>query len=162
MSRGARGDIKKLRQHHPDHRVRTILSAKSGANIRVENAMAREPTLTIVEPTATSSLAPPVALGEAGCKLWHSIMGEYHISDSGGREMLLQICKAADLAERYAGIIRHDGATIVTKQGLKDHPLVRHELSARSFVVRGLQRLGLDIEPSRNQVGRPPGTFSRG
>jgi hypothetical protein len=29
-------------------------------------------------------------------------------------------------------------------------------LAARSFIVRSLHRLGLDIEPTRNSVGRPP------
>jgi hypothetical protein len=34
------------------------------------------------------------------------------------------------------------------KQDLKDHPLLRHELATRSFVVRSLHRLGLDISAS--------------
>jgi hypothetical protein len=35
----------------------------------------------------------------------------------------------------YAVQIARDGAVIRTKSGLKDHPLVRHELAARSFIV---------------------------
>jgi hypothetical protein len=47
------------------------------------------------------------------------------------------------------------------KNGLRrDHPLLKHELSARSFVVRSLHRLGLDIEPTRDGSGRPPGSFN--
>lgn len=75
--------------------------------------------------------------------------------------MLLQICLAADRAEEYAQIIAADGPVIRRKNGLKDHPLVRHELAARSFIVRSLAKLGLDISPPRSTVGRPSGTFNR-
>lgn len=34
------------------------------------------------------------------------------------------------------------------------HPLLQHAVTA-------LHRLGLDIEPTRDNVGRPPGTFNR-
>jgi hypothetical protein len=52
-------------------------------------------------------------------------------------------------ADEYAKIIASDGATVYTKHGLKDHPLLKQELAALSFVVRSLHRLGLDIEPRR-------------
>jgi hypothetical protein len=76
--------------------------------------------------------------------------------------MLEQICLAQDRATEYAVIIARDGPTIRTKLGLRDHPLLKHEQAARSFIVRSLHRLGLDIEPTRDTVGRPPGTFNRG
>lgn len=103
----------------------------------------------------------PASLGKAGAKLWQSIQQEYRIDDAGGSEMLLQICSTADRAAEYAAIIDAEGPMISTKHGLKEHPLVKHELAARSFVVRSLHRLGLDIEPTRNVVGRPPGTYNR-
>jgi hypothetical protein len=101
-------------------------------------------------------------LGKAGRTLWHRIRSEYDVTDAGGEEMLFQICAAADRADECAKIIAHDGPTIRTKQGLKDHPLLRHEAAARSFIVRSLHRLGLDIEPTRNAPGRPPGSFKMG
>ena len=55
--------------------------------------------------------------------------------------------------------IARDGPTIRTKAGLKDHPLLRHELAAQSFIVRSLHRLGLDIEPARHEIGRPAGPY---
>jgi hypothetical protein len=39
--------------------------------------------------------------------------------------------------------------------GPRDHPLLKHELAARSFVVRTLQRLGLNMEAVK-PTGRPP------
>jgi hypothetical protein len=123
--------------------------------------MSKEPALTIVDPTKPTSSSTPANLGEAGASLWQSIMAEYRIDDAGGREMLLQICAAADSAADYAAIIANDGPVVRTGRVLKDHPLLKHELAARSFIVRSLHRLGLDIEPTRDSVGRPPGTFSR-
>jgi hypothetical protein len=103
---------------------------------------------------------PPSTLGAAGAKLWGAIQGEYQIGDAGGTEMLLQICSAADRADEFAATIASDGPVIRTKTGM--HPLLKHELATRAFIVRALHRLGLDIEPTRNVVGRPPGTFNRG
>jgi hypothetical protein len=67
-------------------------------------------------------------------------------SDSAeGLEILLQICSAAE----YAAIIDKQGPMINTKHGPREHPLVWHELAARSFVVRSLSKL------SPQRVGRP-------
>jgi hypothetical protein len=60
--------------------------------------------------------------------------------------MLTHAAQALDRAEKYAEQIDAEGATIETKHGLKEHPLLKHELAARAFVVRTLQRLGLDVE----------------
>jgi hypothetical protein len=37
---------------------------------------------------------------------------------------------------------------------MKEHPLLKHELAARAFVCRTLQRLGLDVEAIK-PPGRP-------
>jgi hypothetical protein len=42
-----------------------------------------------------------------------------------------------------------DGPTIQTKSGIREHPLLKHQLGARSFIVRSLHRLGLEIEPAQ-------------
>ena len=101
---------------------------------------------------------PPTTLGETGATLWRSIMAEYEIADSGGLVLLEQACSAADRARECSEIIAADGPMVSTKYGPKDHPLLRHELAARSFVVRTIGRLGLDVEPVRSGPGRPPGT----
>jgi hypothetical protein len=121
--------------------------------------MKNPPELTVVD-TARNVFDPPATLDKAGAALWQSIQNEYRIDDAGGREMLAQICAAEDRAAEYAALIAHDGPTIRTKAGLRDHPLIRHELAARSFIVRSLHRLGLNVEPTRGAVGRPAGTFN--
>ena len=74
--------------------------------------------------------------------------------------MLRQICAAADRAAECADVIERDGPMVKSKNGLRDQPLLKHELSARSFIVRSLHRLGLDIEPTHDGPGRPPGSFN--
>jgi terminase small subunit-like protein len=123
--------------------------------------MMKNPNLTVVNKPASTVTPPPATLGAAGATLWRSIISEYKIDDSGGLAMLAQICAAEDRATECAAAIAVDGTTIATKRGIREHPLLKHELAARSFVVRSLHRLGLDIEPKRS-VGRPSGTFNRG
>jgi hypothetical protein len=122
----------------------------------------KKPTLTLVVPTAANLAAPPANLGRTGATLWRTITQEYRIEDSGGLEMLRQICAAADRAAECAEQITADGTMIRTATGYGDHPLLKTELACRSFVVRSLHRLGLEIQPSRDAAGRPSGTFSLG
>lgn len=99
-------------------------------------------------------LDPPRALGAPGLALWASVRSQYDIRDAGGVEMLAQACAALDRAESLSAEIAQDGQIIRTKQGPKVHPALRDELSNRAFVVRTLQRLGLDVEAVRS-IGRP-------
>ena len=123
--------------------------------------MSKKPALTIVDRTVETLPPTPATLGEAGTKLWKSIQSEFRVDDAPGREMLAQICAAADRADECAQAIAQDGAVIRTKAGFKDHPLLKHELAARSFICRALHRLGFDIELTRASVGRPPGMFTK-
>jgi hypothetical protein len=99
---------------------------------------------------------PPRPLGKHGMALWQSVMAEYEISDSGGVEILVSACSALDRAESLSEAIERDGAIVTVSGALKDHPGLKHELANRAFVVRALQRLGLDVEPVR-PIGRPGG-----
>jgi hypothetical protein len=115
--------------------------------------------LTVVGDAAPPA-KPPRTLGQHGGDLWRSIMSEYVIDDSGGREMLCQACQALDRAETCREAINKDGELIKSKTlGIREHPLLKHELAARSFVVRTLQRLGLDVEAVK-PMGRPAGMWS--
>ena len=120
----------------------------------------KPPTLTVIDSSSKPNpLAPPPGLGEAGAKLWQAIHSDFEITDAGGLAMLHQICGAADRVAEYAVVIGRDGPVVRTASGLKDHPLLRHELAAQSFVVRSLHRLGLDIVPARHEIGRPAGPY---
>jgi hypothetical protein len=98
----------------------------------------------------------PPDLGPNGTRLWTRVQSEYRVSDCGGVELLTQACRALDRAERCRAQIDSEGETIMGRGGLRDHPLLRHELAARAFVARTLTRLGIDSEPVRSRPGRPP------
>src|SRR3954470_9153826 len=118
--------------------------------------MTKKPALKLVPSTPPTGHQPPRTLGEHGSNLWRSVHAEYGIEDAGGIELLAQACSALDRAEECAGHIASDGVVIRGKTGLKEHPLLKHEIAARSFVVRTLSRLGLDVEAIK-PMGRPPG-----
>jgi len=120
--------------------------------------MATKLRVVTSEPTAPK---PARKLGEHGTLLWKSIMAEYEIADAGGLEMLTLACQQLDSAESLRAQIEEDGVMVKGKNALREHPCLRHELHARAFVARTLQRLGLDVEAIKPQ-GRPPGSFRRG
>ena len=117
-----------------------------------------KPSISVISPR---EIAPSRPLGVHGERLWRAIQAEYAISDSGGCEVLMQLCASADRAEELGAAIARDGALIASGRDgagpLKAHPAVRGELTARSFVVRSLERLGISISvtPVRGP-GRPP------
>jgi hypothetical protein len=112
------------------------------------------PSLRLIKPENPGE--PPRPLGKCGMALWRAVTSEYDIADSGGREMLAEACAALDRAESLREQIDNDGEIVRTKTGLRDHPGLKHELANRSFVVRTLARLGLDVEAVK-PVGRPAG-----
>jgi hypothetical protein len=117
---------------------------------------AGSPPLTLVNPASTT-ISPPRALGAHGMGLWNRIQAEYRIEDTGGIELLTQACQALDRAEALAAAIARDGEVIHTRTGVpKTHPAVKDELACRAFVVRTLERLGLNVEAIKPTIGRPP------
>jgi hypothetical protein len=95
-------------------------------------------------------------LGKHGANLWRNIRNEFEINDAGGLQMLWLACQQLDRAESCRETIDRDGELIRGKSGPREHPLLRHELAARAFVVRTLQRLGVNVEAIK-PVGRPTG-----
>ena len=120
--------------------------------------MSKKPKLSLVKPSPPTADGPPPTLGKAGATLWRTLTSEFVIDDAAGLTMLAQICAAADRLADYQAAIGRDGLMIRTKQGPKEHPLLKLELSTRAFIMRGLARLGLDAEPLK-AIGRPPAQF---
>jgi hypothetical protein len=118
--------------------------------------------MSIVQASPSSMTDPPANLGPTGINLWRSIMTDYDISDAGGLALLEQAAFACDRAERLRAEIDADGEIIRTPTGPREHPGLKGELAARSFLVRTLQRLGINLEAVRPGPGRPSGPKWKG
>src|SRR5436189_1121463 len=101
----------------------SLWSCSTGASsaartCRVSSTMSSGRSKTESDPSSRSTIRmtikPPRPLGKHGEALWHSIESEYHVSDSGGVELLAQACAALDRAEQLAAEIAKDGAVICT------------------------------------------------
>jgi hypothetical protein len=118
---------------------------------------ADKPPLVMMSSPATSVDEPPADLGAPGADLWRQITSEFEVSGAGSRALLHSACLAHDRAETLRAQIDRDGPIVRTRAGPREHPGLRPEQSARSFVARTLRLLGvLDVEPTR-PPGRPPG-----
>lgn len=112
-----------------------------------------KPALSVVSPETTGG-GPPRDLGQHGRKLWDEIQAAYGIADRGGCELLAQACATLDLVEALGEAITRDGAIIYGRAGPKAHPGVKDQIAGRAFIVRTLERLGLNVEAVK-PVGRP-------
>src|SRR6266851_2603717 len=103
--------------------------------------------------------SPPRELGRHGRKLWDDVQAAYGIADRGGIELLAQACGALDLVEALGEAIARDGAIVYGRTGPKAHPAVKDQIAARAFLVRTLERLGLNVEAVKPGPGRPPNAY---
>ncbi len=90
--------------------------------------------------------------------MWDRFSRSYNFSDDAGAEMLCTICEARDTIAHLEAEIERDGAVIRTRGcGVKAHPAQRDLLANRAFIIRTIDRLGLNSESVRPGPGRPPG-----
>jgi hypothetical protein len=115
--------------------------------------------LSIVPAPGAVTADPPANLGPAGTNLWRSILSQYDIRDSGGLALLEQAAFANDRAQRLRVEIDAAGEILHTRNGPREHPGLKAELASRAFVARTLCKLGLNVEPLRPSVGRPPSSW---
>jgi hypothetical protein len=114
----------------------------------------KKPPISLVT-SPPSGTVPPSQFGPQGRELWASITSEFDISDAGGVAVLKQVCEATDRIAQLSAQIAVDGPVVYVKGCPKAHPALRDELANRAFVVRGLQKLGVNIEQTK-PIGRPP------
>ena len=86
-------------------------------------------------------------------------MAEYGIADRGGIELLAQAAAAVDRIESLRAAIDRDGEVVIVRGVPRAHPGLRDELAGRAFVVRTLERLGLNVEAIKSGPGRPPRAY---
>jgi hypothetical protein len=110
-------------------------------------------SLTLVNPAATTT-QPPRPLGTHGTALWMAVTAEYRVEDAGGVEMLTQACEASDRVAALAAQISQDGEVVRTRTGPRSHPGLKDEVALRSFIVRTIEKLGLNFEAIRPAGGQ--------
>jgi len=114
-----------------------------------------KPPFSIVSGETTVVL-PPRKLGTYGTALWDRVQREYAITDCGGTELLCLAAQELDRAESLAEAIARDGAVIYSRAGApRAHPAVRDELQARAFVVKTIEKLGINFEAVKPHGGQP-------
>src|SRR5262245_42197890 len=100
----------------------------------------RKPTLKLVganpPPPPVNAFQPPPNLGASGANCWKQIMAQYAIEDAGGVQLLSQLCLALDDLDVTSAAIERDGLLVRGRSGLKENPLLRHQLGLRSFISR--------------------------
>ena len=100
----------------------------------------------------------PAGLSDEARRRWTELQCEYAIVDAGGLRVLDMFAQALD---RYLAARRQidtDGATQLDRFGqVRAHPLLTVERDSRAAVLSALRQLGLDLEPVRDQAGRPAG-----
>jgi hypothetical protein len=105
----------------------------------------------------TAIVSPPRPLGPNGTALWNRVQREYSVIDVGGVELLAQACQALDRAESLAEAIAVDGPVIRNRAGIpRSHPSIKDELQLRAFIVKTIEKLGINFEAVK-PPGRPSG-----
>jgi phage terminase small subunit len=118
-----------------------------------------KPALAVIAGAPTAGPAPPAHLGDIARQLWVDVVANYSFEDPASMAVLAEACSALDRAERCRVAITADGEVLRSGRSgmLRAHPLLTTEVQSRALACRLLQRLGLDLEPTRAGPGRPGG-----
>ena len=128
----ARGDVEKCLSRQwriARHRLSILMNSTIEAGHLKPIADEKTPTKTGKTPGHLSP--PPLELKKAGRELWVNVVREYEVDDAGSQAVLAEACKAADMAEACRAQIAREGLTIPTRNGVRDHPLIRALLMAQ-------------------------------
>ena len=110
-------------------------------------------------PRADPAPTPPKHLGDEARKWWQLMQDEYGIEDAGGLTLLGVAAEAQDRMTRARKLIEERGEVVEGRGGvLKAHPATQIERDARGQFLQALAALHVDVEPLRDQVGRPSGS----
>ena len=104
-------------------------------------------------------VAPPKTLSGPARGWWRKLVEEYDINEPAGLLLLETALSAVDRWREAQKLIKAEGMTIVDRFGQqKAHPATVVERDSRAGMLAALRALNLDIEPLRDQPGRPGGS----
>lgn len=99
---------------------------------------------------------PPKGLSPEASSLWKKLLDEYAIDDEAAYLLLQVALESFDRMREAQVLLRVEGLTFRDRHGaIKQHPAVAIERDSRSGMLFAFRQLHLDLEPLRDQLGRP-------
>jgi hypothetical protein len=100
----------------------------------------------------------PEDLGPRGCALWTSVADVFELEEHE-RALLHEAARVADRLEALDAVVRDEGVTITTPQGVKAHPALVEARQQGVVLTRLVASLRLpdddeDVRPQRRGGGR--------
>lgn len=98
----------------------------------------------------------PQHLNSDGRRLFESLTQEYSISDSGGVALVTVAAECLDrMRQAQAAIAEHGPVVKTGTDSVKSNPATKLEVDSRNGFLAALRQLNLDLEPLRDNPGRP-------
>ena len=103
----------------------------------------------------------PKPLSTEAARWWRKLVDEYSVDDVAGRLLLMVALEAFDRMRQAQEAVARDGIAVTDRfKQVKAHPLCTVERDSRAQMLAALKALNLDIEPTRDGPGRPPGVIT--
>jgi hypothetical protein len=110
----------------------------------------------------THDPAPPAELGPAGLALWHELADSFDF-EPHNLPILGEACRIRDRLDELDTVVRADGVTVQTPQGIKAHPALVESRQQQITMTRLVASLRLPDEdgtmPQRRGGAR--GSYAR-
>jgi P27 family predicted phage terminase small subunit len=102
--------------------------------------------------------SPPDELSKEAKTWWRRLVDEYAIEDQAGHLLLQMALQSFDRMNEARELIAKHGAVVTDRWGqLRANPACTVERDSRAAMLAALKALNLDLEPLRDQPGRPSG-----
>jgi hypothetical protein len=95
-------------------------------------------------PIRSGPIPAPSHLEEPERELFRSIVNEFRIDDAGSIELLVTACEAHQRCRLAREQIDKAGMIITDRFGMRPHPLLKTEASARAAYLASLRALNLE------------------
>lgn len=107
--------------------------------------------------------APPEDLGDAGRALWDALADSFDF-ETQEAALLVEACRVKDRLDALDSVVRDQGVTVTSPQGVKAHPALVEARQQQITLSRLIASLRLpdeeDNKPQRR--GRSRGTYRAG
>jgi phage terminase small subunit len=103
----------------------------------------------------------PPGLGPAGRRFWDEVTEQYTV-DGSDRVLLAEICEALDTMAALKAVVKREGLTAESSQGIRTHPSLVELRQQRLVLARLLRLLDLpadlpaEVEGESEPVKPPP------